>query len=96
MSTVPSATRGALFEKTAPLDPPQKLFTKGSLVSRISDIRKLKASKPCLHANFNASFGFRHFTAFSTDSIHQKKPSRWPKALIGPPCHGAPGCRRQK
>jgi hypothetical protein len=23
---LPSATRGALFEKTAPLDPPQKLF----------------------------------------------------------------------
>jgi hypothetical protein len=23
---VPSATRGALFEKTAPLDPPEKLF----------------------------------------------------------------------
>ena len=24
----PSLTRGALFEKTAPLDPPQKLFIK--------------------------------------------------------------------
>jgi len=26
---LPSATRGALFEKTAPLDPPQKLLIKG-------------------------------------------------------------------
>jgi hypothetical protein len=26
---MPSATRGALFVKTAPLDPPQKLFIKG-------------------------------------------------------------------
>jgi hypothetical protein len=25
---LPSATRGALFEKTAPLDPPQKLLIK--------------------------------------------------------------------
>ena len=28
-TTLPSATRGALFEKTAPLDPPEKLFIKG-------------------------------------------------------------------
>jgi hypothetical protein len=28
---MPPAARGALFEKTAPLDPPQKLFIKGSL-----------------------------------------------------------------
>ena len=27
--------------------------------------------------------------AFSTDSIHLKKPSGGPKGLIGPPCHGA-------
>jgi hypothetical protein len=26
---MPSARRGALFEKTAPLDPPQKLFIHG-------------------------------------------------------------------
>jgi hypothetical protein len=26
---LPPAARGALFEKTAPLDPPQKLFIKG-------------------------------------------------------------------
>jgi hypothetical protein len=29
-------TRGALFEKTAPLDPPQKLFIKVSVPSVIS------------------------------------------------------------
>jgi hypothetical protein len=28
---LPSATRGALFEKTAPLDPPQKLLIGGGL-----------------------------------------------------------------
>jgi len=27
--TLPPAARGALFEKTAPLDPPQKLLIKG-------------------------------------------------------------------
>jgi hypothetical protein len=27
---MPPAARGALFEKTAPLDPPQKLLIKGS------------------------------------------------------------------
>jgi hypothetical protein len=96
MSTMPPAARGALFEKTAPLDPPQKLFIEGSVVSRISEIKRLKASKPCLHTNPNASYDFQRFTAFSADSVHQKKPSRWPKALIGPPCHGAPSRRRQK
>jgi len=29
---MPPAARGALFEKTAPLDPPQKLLIKGKLV----------------------------------------------------------------
>jgi hypothetical protein len=29
----------------------------------------------------------------SAGSFHLKKPSRWPKALIGPPCHGAPWTR---
>jgi hypothetical protein len=29
MPLLPPAARGTLFEKTAPLDPPQKLFIKG-------------------------------------------------------------------
>jgi hypothetical protein len=76
---MPPAARGALFEKTAPLDPPQKLFI------------KLKASIPGLQTNSYEMYDIRHFVAFSADSVHLKKPSRWPKALIGPPCHGAPG-----
>jgi hypothetical protein len=51
---------------------------------------RLKASKPCLHANSNVLSDYRYFVAFSADSIHLKKPSVGPKGLIGPPCHGAP------
>lgn len=61
----------------------------------MSGVRKLKASKSVLHANFNAVYDFQYFAALSTDSVHLKKPSRWPKALMGPPCHGATGRRRQ-
>jgi hypothetical protein len=94
-------------------------------------MRRLKASKPFLHANSNALYDYRHFDAFSADSVRLKKPapsgsyyhsffllcrnyhqtffqtlhrfsnsflvpSGGPKGLIGPPCHGAPGRRRQK
>jgi hypothetical protein len=55
-----------------------------------------KASKPVFHENSNASYDFRQFTAFSSDLVQSKKPSVGPKGLIGPPCHGAPGRRRQK
>ena len=55
---------------------------------------RLKASKPSLHKNYNALYNFQHFVAFPAEPVHLKKPSRWPKALIGPPCHGAPGRRR--
>jgi hypothetical protein len=58
-------------------------------------LRRLKASKPFLHANFNALYNRRHFAAFTADSVLLKKPSVGPKGLIGPPCHGAPGRRRQ-
>jgi hypothetical protein len=51
---------------------------------------RLKASKPFLHENSNALYDYRHFAAFSADSVHLKKPSGGPKGLIGPPCHGAP------
>jgi hypothetical protein len=61
-----------------------------------SSKKRLKASKPCDKANFNELFNIPHFVAFSADSIHLKKPSGGPKGLIGPPCHGAPGRRRQK
>jgi hypothetical protein len=46
---------------------------------------KLKASKPSLNTNYNALYDFQHFVAFPVDPVHLKKPSRWPKALIGPP-----------
>jgi hypothetical protein len=59
-------------------------------------LRRLKASKLFLHANSNALYNYRHFAAFSVDSVHLKKPSGGPKGLIGPPCHGAPGRRRHK
>jgi len=34
---MPSATRGALFEKTAPLDPRQKLFIKAITVCNLKE-----------------------------------------------------------
>jgi excinuclease UvrABC ATPase subunit len=57
---------------------------------------RLKASKPDLSANSHESYNNRHFDAFPADSVHLKKPSVGPKGLIGPPCHGAPGRRRQE
>jgi hypothetical protein len=60
-----------------------------------SSKRKLKASKPVLQENSNALSDNRHFAAFPVGSVHLKKPSGGPKGLIGPPCHGAPGRRRQ-
>jgi hypothetical protein len=50
---------------------------------------RLKASKHSLHANYNVLYDFQQFCAFLDDSVQSKKPSRWPKALIGSPCHGA-------
>jgi len=65
----------------------------GEKLRRLEDkkLRRLKASKPFLHNNYNALYDYLHFAAFSVDSIHLKKPSVGPKGLIGPPCHGAPG-----
>ena len=54
------------------------------------NLRRLKASKPFLHKNSTALYDYRHFTAFSADSVQLKKPSVGPKGLIGSPCHGAP------
>jgi hypothetical protein len=56
---------------------------------------KVKASKTVLNANSNALYDFRRFVAFSADSVHLKKPFRWPKALIGPHAMGPPGLRRR-
>jgi hypothetical protein len=50
---------------------------------------RLKASKPFLNENSEALYDYRHFAAFSADSVHLKKASGGPKGLIGPPCHGA-------
>jgi hypothetical protein len=41
------------------------------------------------------SCDFQKFDAFTAGSVHLKGPSGGPKGLIGPPCHGAPGRRRQ-
>ena len=57
---------------------------------------RLKASKPCVSANSHELSGNRHFDAFAADTIHLKKPSVGPKGLMGPPCHGALGRRRQQ
>jgi len=56
---------------------------------------RLKASIPNVHANSNISHDIRDAAAFPAEPIHLKKPSRGPKGLIGSPCHGAPGRRRQ-
>jgi hypothetical protein len=56
---------------------------------------KLKASKPVLNANSNASYDFRRFIAFYADSVHLKKPSRWPGGPKSVPhAMGPPGRRR--
>jgi hypothetical protein len=57
---------------------------------------RLKVSIPFLCANSNGLYSIRNFDAFTADLIHLKKPSVGLKGLIGPPCHGAPGRRRQK
>jgi hypothetical protein len=57
---------------------------------------RLKASKPCVSANFHELHNNRYFEVFTAHTIQSKKPSVGPKGLIGPPCHGAPGRRRQK
>jgi len=41
---LPSATRGALFEKTAPLDPPEKLLIKGCFIHHLSSVFRLLSS----------------------------------------------------
>jgi hypothetical protein len=66
-----------------------------SKVGMVSDLRRLKASIPVLHTSPNVLYDIGPFAAFSADSVHLKKPSRWPKALTGSPCHGAPGRRGQ-
>jgi hypothetical protein len=73
-----------------------------SLVSAVSNLhmlnehRGLKASIPCLQANSNALYDYRHFDAIAAGTVHLKKPSGGPKGLIGSPCPGAPGRRRQR
>jgi len=56
----------------------------------------LKASKPFVSANSHELSINRHPDASAADTVHSKKSSGGPKGLIGPPCHGAPGRRRQK
>jgi hypothetical protein len=56
---------------------------------------RLKASIPLMHTNFNELDNIQHNAVFSTGSIQLKKPSVGSKGLIGSPCHGVPGCRRQ-
>ena len=56
----------------------------------------MKASIPYVHTNSHRLYDILHFTAFAAGSVQLKKPSVGPKGLIGPPCHGAPGRRRQR
>jgi len=57
---------------------------------------RLKASIPwCKQIPIKLSY-IQHFGAFAAGTLHLKKPLVGPKGLIGPPCHGAPGRRRQK
>jgi hypothetical protein len=58
--------------------------------------RRLKASIPRVQATFHQLHDIRNFVAFTANSVNLKKPSGGPKGLIGPPCHGAPGRRRQE
>jgi len=57
---------------------------------------RLKASKPRVPENSYELHNIRHFDVVAAGTVHLKKPSVGPKGLIGPPCHGAPGRRRQK
>jgi hypothetical protein len=59
-------------------------------------LRRSKASRPSVQATFHQSHDIRKFDAFTAISVHLKKPSGGPKGHIGPPCHGAPGRRRQR
>jgi hypothetical protein len=56
----------------------------------------LKASIPGVQETFHQSHNIQYFDEFTTGFIHLKKPSGGPKGLIGPPCHGAPGRRKQR
>jgi len=58
--------------------------------------RGLKASIPGVQTPFHQSHDIQKFDVFTAILVHLKKPSGGPKGLIGPPCHGAPGRRRQK
>jgi hypothetical protein len=66
----------------------------GEKVRRLK--RRLKASIPGMQTSFYQLHDILHFTAFTAGSVQLKKPSGGPKGLIGPPCHGAPGRRRQR
>jgi hypothetical protein len=71
-------------------------FVIGELGEKVTSIkRRLKASIPLMHTNSNELDNIQYIAAFSAGSIQLKKPSVGPKGLIGPPCHGAPGRRRQ-
>ncbi len=48
----------------------------------------MKASIPFLYANSHELYNIRLFNAFAAGSIHLKKPSGGPKALIGSPRRG--------
>ena len=47
--------------------------------NEVEKFKKMKDSKPFLNGNSNALYYFRHLAAFSADSVHLKKPSRWPE-----------------
>jgi hypothetical protein len=67
---LPSAIRGALFGKTAPLNPPQKLLFK------FWDLNmRFKALILYLMTNLKKLSDLRYFYALSDESVQSKKPS---------------------
>jgi len=71
-------------------------WVSGSVGQKVRSLKmRLKVSKPGVSANSYELQNNRHFEVFASDTIQSKKPSVGPKGLIGPPCHGAPGRRRQ-
>jgi hypothetical protein len=50
-------------------------------MSKLNEIRRLKASIPNVQKNSNAIHDFLHFAAFNAASVQLKKPSGGPKGL---------------
>ena len=81
-------TGGALIEKTAPLAPPQKLFSnRFPCHGAPMLLKKSKASLPGIRTNLFGIDILQHIYSFTTVPVLLKKPKSGPN-LIGSPCHG--------